>query len=302
VPREEFAMPESVSQRVEESPKTSAGAPERSFQNALSIDVEDWFCANNITSVIPRERWGECASRVVDSTRLVLEIMKEAKTQATFFVLGWVAERYPHLVREIAAAGHEVASHGYFHQLLYRMTPQEFDDDLGRSLEILRNLAPEPVIGYRAPSFSIVERTLWALPILEKHGILYDSSIFPVAHHPDYGIAGAQRTPHRISSNLWEFPPAVWPVMGMNLPVAGGGYFRLLPYKVTEFALRRLSAARTSFMFYLHPWEFDPGQPRVALAWSKRLRHYSNLAKTERKFRRLLSSFRFTTVKEALAI
>jgi polysaccharide deacetylase family protein (PEP-CTERM system associated) len=293
---------ESVSTHKPNSPVIPADDERRSFQNALSIDVEDWFCANNITSVIPRERWGECASRVVESTRLVLEIMKEAKTRATFFVLGWVAERYPHLVREIAAAGHEVASHGFGHQLLYRMSPQEFDDDLGRSLEVLRNLAPEPVIGYRAPSFSIVERTLWALPILEKHGILYDSSIFPVAHHPDYGIADAPRTPYRLSANLWEFPLAAWPVLGMNLPVAGGGYFRLLPYKVTEFALRRLSAARSSFMFYLHPWEFDPGQPRVALPWSKRVRHYSNLAKTEGKFRRLLSSFRFTTAREALGI
>jgi len=293
---------ESVKTHQPNSPAVSAEVEASAFQNALSIDVEDWFCANNITSVIPRERWGECASRVVESTRLVLKIIKESNTQATFFVLGWVAERYPHLVREIAAAGHEVASHGFSHQLLYRMSPQEFDDDLGRSLEILRNLAPGPVIGYRAPSFSIVERTLWALPILEKHGILYDSSVFPVAHHPDYGIAGAPRTPHKISSNLWEFPPAVWPVLGMNLPVAGGGYFRLLPYKVTEFALRRLAAARTAFMFYLHPWEFDPGQPRVPLAWSKRVRHYSNLAKTEGKFRRLLSSFRFTTVREALGI
>jgi polysaccharide deacetylase family protein (PEP-CTERM system associated) len=293
---------ESLTAHPERSPVTTDEIEGRAFQNALSIDVEDWFCANNITSVVPRERWGECASRVVDSTRRVLQIMKDAKTQATFFVLGWVAERYPHLVREIAADGHEVASHGYFHQLLYRLSPQEFDDDLGRSLEILRNLAPGPVIGYRAPSFSIVERTLWALPILEKHGILYDSSVFPVAHHPDYGIPGALRTPHRIGSSLWEFPPAVWPVMGMNLPVAGGGYFRLLPYNVTDFALRRLSSAGTAIMFYLHPWEFDPGQPRVALPLTKRLRHYSNLDKTEGKFRRLLSSFRFTTVKEALGI
>ena len=295
-------MAESVSSHQENSPVISAAVEGSAFQNALSIDVEDWFCANNIASVIPRERWDECASRVVESTRLVLELMKESKTQATFFVLGWVAERYPHLVREIAAAGHEVASHGFSHQLLYRMSPQEFDDDLGRSLEILRNLAPEPVVGYRAPSFSIVERTLWALPILKKHGILYDSSVFPVAHHPDYGIPGAPRTPHMISSNLWEFPPAVWPVLGINFPVAGGGYFRLLPYKITEFALRRLAAAGTSFMFYLHPWEFDPNQPRVPLAWSKRVRHYANLSKTEGKFRRLLSSFRFTTVREALGI
>jgi polysaccharide deacetylase family protein (PEP-CTERM system associated) len=268
--------------------------------NALSIDVEDWFCANNIASVIPRERWGECPSRVVESTRCVLRILQERGTRATFFVLGWVAERSPHLVREIAAAGHEVASHGYSHRLLYDLSPEEFGEDLGRSLEILRNLTPGPVIGYRAPSFSIVERTRWALPILEAHGIRYDSSIFPVALHPDYGIAGAPRTPHRISSILWEFPPTVWPVLGANIPVGGGGYFRLLPYRMTEFALRRLNASGTSFMFYTHPWEFDPGQPRVPLSWSKRFRHYVNLTRTEERFRRLLLSFRFTTVSEAL--
>jgi polysaccharide deacetylase family protein (PEP-CTERM system associated) len=272
------------------------------MENALSIDVEEWFCANNIASVIPRERWGECPSRVVESTRRILEILKESRTRATFFVLGWVAERCPHLVREIATAGHEVASHGYAHQLLYRISPEEFRDDLGRSLEILRNLARGPVIGYRAPSFSIVERTAWALPILEDHGIQYDSSVFPVAHHPDYGIPGAPRTPHRIAPALWEFPPAVWPVWGKNIPVGGGGYFRIFPYRVTEFALRRLGASGTPFMFYLHPWEFDPDQPRVRLSWSKRLRHYTNLARTEDRFRRLLNAFRFTTVREALGI
>ncbi len=295
-------MIESLAPQSRGSAISSGEAEGAPMPNALSIDVEDWFCANNVASIIPREQWADCPSRVVDSTRRVLGILKASGTRATFFVLGWVAERFPHLVKEIAADGHEVASHGFSHQLLYRMSPEEFKDDIGRSLEILRNLAAGPVIGYRAPSFSIVERTRWALPILEAHGILYDSSVFPVALHPDYGIAGAPRTPHRISSMLWEFPPAVWPFLGMNIPVGGGGYFRILPYKVTEFALRRLSSAGTSFMFYLHPWEFDPDQPRVPLSWGKRLRHYTNLAKTERKFRRLLSSFPFTTVREVLGL
>jgi polysaccharide deacetylase family protein (PEP-CTERM system associated) len=293
---ESFSPPRPLSADVQDK----IGAP--ATRNALSIDVEDWFCANNITSVIPRDRWGECPSRVVESTRRVLGVLRETGTLATFFVLGWVAERFPHLVREIAAAGHEVASHGYSHELLYRMSPEEFAEDVGRSLEILRNLSPVPVIGYRAPSFSIVERTTWALPILETHGIKYDSSVFPVAHHPDYGIPGAPRTPHRISPKLWEYPPAVWPVLGTNIPVGGGGYFRLLPYRLTEFGLRRLGAAGTPYMFYLHPWELDPDQPRVRMSWTKQLRHYTNLAKTEDKLRRLLGSFRFTTAREALGL
>jgi polysaccharide deacetylase family protein (PEP-CTERM system associated) len=269
-------------------------------RDALSIDVEEWFCATNIASVIPPERWDSCPSRVVESTRKILEILGEAR--ATFFVLGWVAERHPHLVREIAAAGHEVATHGYAHVQLDRLTPEEFADDLGRSLEILRNLSPDPVIGYRAPSFSITERTYWALPILEAHGIRYDSSIVPVAMHPTYGVANAPRVPHRISPGLLEFPPAVLPVLGVNIPIGGGAYFRLLPYPVTALGLRRLRSAGDPFVFYLHPWELDPSQPRVRLPWGKRLRHYTNLARTEARLRRLLRAFRFTTIREALGL
>jgi polysaccharide deacetylase family protein (PEP-CTERM system associated) len=270
--------------------------------NALTIDVEDWFMANNLAVRIPRERWERCSSRVVMTTRRVLEILGEGEVRATFFVLGWVAERFPHLVDEIAAQGHEIASHGYWHRPLVEMTRMEFEDDLGRSLEVLRPLARAPIIGYRAPSFSVVERTLWALPILEAQGIRYDSSIFPVAHHPDYGIAGAPRTPYRVTPGLWEFPPSVLPFLGVNVPIAGGGYFRLLPYRVTEFGLRRLEAAGSQIMFYLHPWELDEGQPRVPLPWFKRFRHYTNLSQTEGRLRRLLGTFRFGTVSEALRL
>src|SRR5438105_10620758 len=150
------------------------------MQNALSIDVEDWFCANNLASLIPRQQWDQCESRVVGTTREVLSILQAGSTRATFFVLGWVAERFPQLVREIVAAGHELATHGYFHRLLTEMTPAEFEEDLGRSLDVLRNISSEPVIGFRAPSFTIVKSTFWALPILERAGIRYDSSVFPV--------------------------------------------------------------------------------------------------------------------------
>jgi len=272
------------------------------MQNALSIDVEEWFCANNFSAVIPRGRWRECRSRVEGDLRFVLSLLKKRRTKATFFVLGWVAEHFPGAVSEIAREGHELATHGYSHQMVTKLTPEEFEADLSRSLEILRGLSREPVIGFRAPSFTIVKNTLWALPILERHGIRYDSSIFPVAWHPDYGIADAPRAPYAITSGLWEFPPTVWRCLSTNIPVAGGAYFRLLPYAVTRYGLRQQVSAGHPLMCYLHTWEFDAHQPRVRLPWGKRLRHYTNLARTAARLRCLLRDFRFTTAREALQL
>jgi polysaccharide deacetylase family protein (PEP-CTERM system associated) len=218
-------------------------------------------------------------------------------------VLGWVAEQRPDLVREIADRGHEIASHGYGHALLTSLTPAEFEEDVDRSLEALARCGVSEVLGYRAPSFTVVERTKsWALDTLERGGFRYDSSIFPVGFHPDYGIGDAPLAPYAVTDRLREFPMSVVDVFGKRLPVGGGGYFRLLPYAYTKFFMAKCNAAGRPAVFYLHPWELDPEQPRVKLPRSKHFRHYFNLDKTERRLDALLGDFRFGTVKEVLEI
>jgi polysaccharide deacetylase family protein (PEP-CTERM system associated) len=224
--------------------------------------------------------------------------------QGTFFVLGWVAERFPSLVREIAAAGHEIGSHSYWHRLVYQMAPAEFRDDLRRSIGVIEEAAGIKVTRYRAPSFSITRRSLWALEILVEEGIEVDSSVFPV-HHDRYGIPGARPTIHRLktpSGPLVEFPPTVVRLGRLTLPVGGGGYFRLYPYSATSCLLNRINRAdQRPFMFYCHPWEIDPGQPRMrAGSLLSHFRHYVNLATTERKLNRLLNDFSFSAVEAAL--
>lgn len=270
--------------------------------NALTIDVEEHFQVHNLEGAVRREDWDRQPSRVVANTRLLLGLLADHDVRATFFVLGWVAERHPDLVREIGAAGHEVGTHGYAHQLIYRQTPAEFDDDIGRAVEaILRAGGPAP-IGYRAPGFSITAQSMWATEILQKRGMLYDSSIFPLALHDRYGVRSASRFANRLPCGLWEFPPSTLRFAGQNWPVAGGGYFRLYPLWLTRFALRRLSREGQPAVFYVHPWEFDPGQPRVSgLSALSRFRHYQNLNLTERRLRALLAEFRFAPMREAFA-
>ena len=217
--------------------------------------------------------------------------------RATFFVLGWVADRYPQLVHEIHRLGHEIGSHSYWHRLIYDLSPEEFRDDLRRSRDVLENLIGAPVTAYRGPSFSITKRSLWALDILIEEGFCVDSSVFPI-HHDRYGIPGAERCVHTLRTSagqLWEFPPSVARFAGFNLPVSGGGYFRLYPYALTRHCLKRLNRARReAFMFYVHPWEIDPEQPRLGIgSRASRFRHYVNLSSTERKLDALLRSFRF---------
>jgi polysaccharide deacetylase family protein (PEP-CTERM system associated) len=223
--------------------------------------------------------------------------------RSTFFVLGWVAERYPALVREIAAAGHEVASHGYHHQLIYTLTPAQFREDVRASKSVLEQAAGAPVLGYRAPSYSIVESSLWALDVLVEEGYAYDASIFPIHHHR-YGIPNAERHAHvlrRRSGALVELPASTMRVGGVNLPIAGGGYFRLLPYAWTRWGIGRVNRReRKPVVFYFHPWEIDPGQPRFAVGNASRIRHYSGLDRTSARLRRLLSEFRFKSVAAVL--
>ncbi len=271
------------------------------MRNALSFDVEDWFQVENLKPAIPRELWDTLELRVEANTRRILALLRERDVKATFFVLGWVAERCPELIREIDRDGHEVASHGYGHHLVYELTPDAFREDVLRSKRILENLVLKPVVGYRAPSFSITPETPWALDVLKEAGFLYDSSIFPVSLHDRYGFTGASSRPFTWPNGLVEIPLAVYSIGKFSFPAAGGGYFRLFPYRYFRHVFARLNRNGQPVTFYLHPWELDPDQPRVRVPWFYRFRHYVNLRKTEGRLRRLLEDFRFTTIPHAYA-
>jgi len=269
--------------------------------NALTIDVEDYYQVSAFESVVRFEDWDQYESRVERNTYRILDILDEHKTKATFFVLGWVAERQPKLVKAIHERGHEVASHGYAHQRVYHQTPDQFRQETRRSKQILEDAICQPIIGYRAASYSITEKSLWALDILLEEGFLYDSSIFPVRHDL-YGIPHHHRFFHLIKRDgrgiLGEFPLSTFRMFGLNVPVAGGGYLRLFPYVVTRLAIKSLNVRKKQLaVVYLHPWEIDPGQPRLPGGIRSRFRHYVNLKETERTFQKLLHDFRFDTLK-----
>jgi peptidoglycan/xylan/chitin deacetylase (PgdA/CDA1 family) len=248
--------------------------------NVLTIDVEEHFHAHAFETVIPRATWDSLPSRVGPNTRRVLRVLEEYGVHGTFFLLGWVADRHPDLVREIAAAGHEVATHGYWHELIYRQSPEAFTADLRRSLDAIGR----------------------ALDVLRDHGLVYDSSIFPLSAHDRYGIGDADRFANRLRNGLWEFPASTVRLGGRNWPVAGGGYLRLLPLSLTRRAIRRLNAEGHPAIVYLHPWELDPEQPRVADApLLSRFRHYVNIGRTEERLRALLSEARFGPIREVFA-
>jgi polysaccharide deacetylase family protein (PEP-CTERM system associated) len=267
----------------------------------MSVDLEDWFCVYNLSRLIRYADWDQCESRVERSTMRLLDLFARYRVQATFFVLGWVADRFPELVQEVERQGHEIASHGYSHQLLTSMQPEEFRVDLQRSLEALSKASSKAVWGFRAPSFSLTRSTLWAVDILSESGLRYDSSVFPVQFHPEYGIPDAELGPYRLRQNLTELPMSVAEIAGRRIPCCGGGYFRLYPYPVTRALMRRCNKQGRPVVFYLHPWEIDPEQPRVeGLSWSKRFRHYNHLGKTEERLEQLLNDFAFTTARELL--
>jgi polysaccharide deacetylase family protein (PEP-CTERM system associated) len=272
--------------------------------NAMTIDVEDYFQVSAFEHVVARSAWDSFESRVCRNTDAILEIFDDAKINGTFFVLGWVAERYPALVRRIQRAGHEIASHGYEHRLVYSTTPQEFRADIRRARLALESAAGVPVVGYRAPSYSITRESLWALDVLIEEGFAYDASIYPI-RHDRYGIPDWERHIHRIhrpAGSIWELPGSTVRLGGANLPVGGGGYFRQLPYGWTSRGILRVNTTENQPVnFYLHPWEIDPDQPRIAnIGGMQRLRHYRNLAKTASRLRRLLKDFRFGTVDQVL--
>ena len=263
--------------------------------NALTVDVEDYFQVSAFESHVPRGQWDRFESRVCRNTERLLDVFDEFGVNGTFFVLGWVAERHPALVRQIAARGHEIASHGYWHRLVYRTTPREFREDVRRAKAAIESACGMPVLGYRAPSFSITDRSIWALDILASEGFIYDASIYPI-RHDRYGIPKAPRHAYRVSGPLgiWELPGSTVRLGGQNLPIGGGGYFRLLPYGWTRRGIEHVNVREQKpVVFYLHPWEVDPEQPRLPATLLSRFRHYRNLKETEPRLRRLLSEFEF---------
>lgn len=273
------------------------------IQNALTVDVEDYFHVSAFAKSINHADWDKHPFRVEQNTHRLLDLFDDAEVKATFFVLGWVADKSRSLVREIADRGHEVACHGFSHQLIYNQTPEVFREETVRSKTLLEDIAQKPVQGYRAASYSITKNSLWALDILAEAGFVYDSSIFPV-RHDRYGIPDAKELPHKLTTpkghELVEFPLSTAKIFSYKLPVAGGGYFRLYPYALTRAGLRQINRRQQPFIFYLHPWEIDPAQPKVEAGWFSRFRHYNNLDKCEHRLKNLMSDFEFVTCLDVL--
>jgi polysaccharide deacetylase family protein (PEP-CTERM system associated) len=274
------------------------------IRNALTVDVEDWYHVSAFADRIDPADWDSYAPRVCENTHRLLALFARHGVKATFFVLGWVAERQPALVREIASTGHEVACHGWSHQLVYSQDRDVFREETLRSKALLEDLLGAPVAGYRAASYSVTADSLWALDVLAEAGFEYDSSIFPV-RHDRYGIPNSERWPHVMKTPsgaaLVEFPLSTARWLGFSLPVAGGGYFRLYPYALTRAGLGSINRAGQPFIFYLHPWEVDPGQPRMSdVSWKSRFRHYTGLERCEGRLEQLLGDFELATCREVL--
>jgi polysaccharide deacetylase family protein (PEP-CTERM system associated) len=273
--------------------------------NAMTVDVEDYYQVSAFEGVVDRARWDAYESRVERNTRRVLDVLAARDVRGTFFTLGWVADRHPDLLRELVARGHEVASHGYEHRLLTTFTPEAFRADLRRAADAIERACGVRVRGFRAPSFSVGLDNLWVHDVLREEGYLFSSSVFPV-RHDRYGIPDFPRHPVVLAGadgrTIWEFPMTTKRVFGRNLPVAGGGWMRLLPGAVMRRALRRENASGEPTIVYLHPWELDPEQPRIAAAPRKaRFRHYLNLGRMRDRLDRLLATFRYGTVSDVIA-
>jgi polysaccharide deacetylase family protein (PEP-CTERM system associated) len=271
--------------------------------SVLSVDVEDYFQVSAFANQVHRKDWDSFPLRVERSTNQLLELFAARNQKGTFFVLGWVAERLPQLVQRIAQEGHELASHGFWHELVYNQSPDVFREDVRRSREVLQQVGGVSVTAYRAPSFSITARSMWALDVLVEEGFTSDSSIFPI-RHDRYGVPGAVETPHVIQTAagpITEFPPTFARFAGrLHCPI-GGGYFRILPFGVSTWAISKLVDQGRPAMFYLHPWEIDPDQPRISgVSMRSRFRHYTGLHRTQRRLNRLLAMFPFTTMSDAL--
>lgn len=273
-----------------------------SFLHALSVDVEDWFQVLNMAHVIDRAQWDKLQLRCADSTKRLLDLFAARGARATFFFLGWIAERLPELVREVRDAGHEIGSHGHDHRLLHDLGRAGFASDLQRSGAILRQITGVAPTSFRACTWSVTAKTKWAVDELLAAGFRLDSSVFPV-RHPDYGVPAAPSQPYRLlgeAGELLELPPLSWRVCGRRLPVGGGGYLRLFPAWLLRAGLRQQERLGAPGCVYLHPWEVDPGQPRQSLGLLRSFRHYVNLHRTAPKLDRLLREFAFAGLGEAL--
>jgi len=269
-----------------------------------SVDVEEHFQVVALEPWVSRDSWDSQPSRVERNTGVLLDLLSRYGATGTFFTLGWVAKKHPGLIRQIAQSGHEVASHGFWHRRLTRLTPAELLDELRSSKAALEDASGQEVLGFRAPSFSIVPGGEWAFDVLLEAGYRYDSSLFPI-RRPDYGYPSSPPVPHMIrrpGGTLLEIPMATTVMGGIRLPAAGGGYFRQLPYGLTARAFREHTARKEAAMFYIHPWEIDPDQPRVPVSLLTRWRHYGGLRRTMPRLERLLAEFRFTSVANCFGI
>ncbi|NRB41284.1 MAG: DUF3473 domain-containing protein [Pseudomonadales bacterium] len=270
----------------------------------MTVDVEDYYHAAALAQAISPAQWQDWPSHVEANTDVLLQMFADAEIKATFFILGWVAEQYPSIVRRIAEQGHEIACHGFSHQLIYSQSPETFRQESARAKNVIEQIAAKPVIGYRAASYSITEKSLWALDILAELGFCWDSSIFPI-HHDRYGMPGMPCEPYEIrtgkGNHLIEFPLTTSAVLGSRIPVSGGGYFRQFPYWLFKrLFMKAASEHRGAQMFYIHPWEIDPGQPHVkGLSVLSQFRHYRNLDCCQQRLQQMLSDFEFGTVEEA---
>lgn len=270
--------------------------------NALTIDVEDYYHVSAFESVVTPQDWTKHESRVERNTHRILDFLDETQTKATFFVLGWVAEQYPQVVRAISQRGHEVASHGYSHRRIYTQTLNQFREETRRSKRMLEDLVGHPILGYRAASYSITAKSLWALNVLVEEGFCYDSSIFPIRHDL-YGMPGHNRFSHVLKvaggAEITELPLSTVRIGPATVPVAGGGYLRLFPCAFTLWAIRHLNdKEKQPAIVYFHPWEIDPNQPRIQAPLKSTFRHYTNLSRMEAKLRRLLSNFSFAPMRD----
>ena len=273
--------------------------------NALTVDLEDYFQVSGFENHINRRDWSSLPSRISGNTTRVLDLLERRGVRATFFVLGWVADQYPKVVRRIAEAGHEIACHSYWHRLVYELTPDEFRQDTRQAKEAIEDASGLGVVGYRAPSYSITQESQWALDVLLELGFQYDSSIFPVKHDR-YGWRGFSRfvEPVRMtkSAMLWEFPPSTYRFFNNTVPVAGGGYLRIFPYHYTKWALEQINQEEgRAGCVYFHPWELDPEQPRLTSSVGAWWRHSFGLSRMEDKLRRLLEDFEFAPMSNVLS-
>jgi len=274
-----------------------------SIPNAFTVDVEDYFQVSAFEKRVSRKNWDTYESRVELSTNKLLTLLEKASVCGTFFILGWVADRFPDLVKRIHGNGHEIASHGYWHRLIYEQDPEEFSQDIRASRDAIANACGVEVTAYRAPSFSITRRSYWALEILVENGFTVDSSIFPIAGHDRYGVPGAKRDIHELvtsKGNIIEFPPSAWHIGNFNIPI-GGGYFRIFPWALSKKAIKESRRAVGTAMFYIHPWEIDPGQPKIhGTGWKSQFRHYTGQRSTFGRLEKMLKVSSFSSMSQVI--